>query len=351
MRGAVIKLAGSEADAAGREPAAFTRILAGAIEGGALLLRETSAEVEESANQLSFLFRGLTDASGKQTDRLIEMSRDVSVVEVDGVQVSLMDLPRILQQSLAESIQQVLMLSKQGVTLVYSLDDILGQIKELEAWTSEIEAINKQTRLLSLNARIESERAQSAEFKVVSVEMSSLSQQIDSLAGRMRASISSVRRNVTSVIQQIKDEYQKMSQIGAMDLTSQVSASNYLEQLLDALLARNEVIQKTLDHSAGASREMTETINGIVMSMQFQDRLKQRSDAICAALEAISTFVRDTPEGMLDDEASQRLGESIVERTPLSEVKRVLASTILGIEPPPVAATPDAPNGGDIELF
>lgn len=337
-----------ETGATPRSP--FARLLLGLIESANTVLTESVRDVDEQTRRLSELFQSLTDNSTHQTDRLASLVEQIASVEHDGKRYDLVSFPAILQNSLQEVTERILVLSKQGVSLIYSLDEILTEIEEVGSCISEIEAINKQTRLLSLNAQIEAGRAGAAGagFQIVSTEMHALSRRIDALSERMRCSVDKVTSSIREVITSIKTEYQELSEIGAMDLTNQIDAKEQLEILLQALISRNDDIQSVLGATTDVSRRIGEEIREVVVAMQFQDRLQQRSDAVVNAFEQISRFMDAHPQLLADDTECEALCSNILGAITLSEVRQEFSRN-LGVEDnqePPVGEA-----GGAIELF
>lgn len=339
---------------AGLPRSAFARLVVSTIRTANDITRETVEEVEESTRVLSTLFSQLIENSEVQTSRLGDLVDQIGTIKKDGQAVDIVSLPHILQESLEEITERILALSRQGVTLIYSLDEILDEVSELSSCIDEIEAINRQTRLLSLNAQIESERAggNSGGSKVISSEMHGLSKRIDSLAERMRNSIGSVSGKINVVITSIRDEYQKMSDIGAMDLTKQIDAKDHIESLLVALVERNNLVTEALNQSTEMSRSISDDINEVVMSMQFQDRTKQRSEAVVMAFDAIAEFLDSTPAEMVDETACDALSHQIVDGITLSDVRnRFRAELLDDVDDPDGQTGSDDSGGSDIELF
>lgn len=329
---------------------AFARLLLGTIESANGILCDTAEDVEAQTGRLSALFRSLTENTDSQTNRLGDLVGQIASVEHNGETIDLVSFPTILQQSLTEVTERILVLSKQGVSLIYSLDEIIGEIDEVNSCITEIEAINKQTRLLSLNAQIEAARAGSAGggFQIVSTEMHELSRRIDALSERMRASITKVTESVQEVIGSIRTEYQELSEIGAMDLTSHIDAKEQLEVLLNALISRNESIQQTLGDSTETSRMIGDEIREVVVAMQFQDRMRQRSDAIVAAFGKVAEFMETCPDLVADEASCQSLTTTILDTITLSEVRQVFARNLGGAEAEQDRSSPPSPS---IELF
>lgn len=329
----------------------FARLIIGVLTSSNSVLNEAAMDVEINATRLSELFNGLTDNADAQTKRLSKLVGQIASVEHEGQEIDLVDLPNILQESLSEVTERILVLSKQGVSLIYSLDEILEEIDELGTCIDEIEAINRQTRLLSLNAQIESGRAGDAAlgFQVVSTEMHSLSKRIDSLSERMRNSIGAVTENIQEVIGSIRDEYQKMSEIGAMDLSKQVDAKEHIEILLKALVSRNVEIQNVLDDSTSASQNLSYEISAVVTAMQFQDRLNQRCEAVVNALDAIVIFIGNTPNLIANVDECETLSRNIMDGITLHDVKREFLRELKGDAE--AESYEEEDSASDIELF
>ena len=330
----------------------FAQLAIGTLDSVNSVLSESTKDVEKNANRLSELFCSLTESAGDQTDRLAEVVKKISVIEFEGEEINLVQLPKILQETLEEVTDRILILSKQGVSLIYSLDEILDEVKELGSCVSEIEAINRQSRLLSLNAQIEAGRAgqAGAGFQVVAHEMHVLSSRIDKLAERMRGSIDVVQNNINEVITQIRDEYNKMNEIGAMDLSRQVVAREHLQNVLSSLVGRNEELHSVLDRSASTSSQISKEIDELVSTMQFQDRMRQRSDAVISILDKLLNFLRSNPSILLDQAACDTLCQNILSDITLSEVKSRFEAALLGKVSSEVPAPTDD-QGGSIELF
>ncbi len=328
----------------------FAKLLLAALGSAESILAESTRDVEEQTQRLSGLFTSLTEKSSEQTERLSELFAQITTVDHDGQSFDLVTLPRILQESLQEVTERILVLSKQGVGLIYSLDEILEEIEEVASCIGEIEAINRQTRLLSLNAQIEAGRAGAAGvgFQVVSMEMQSLSRRIDALSEKMRGSVGKVTASIRDVIGSIRSEYQELSEIGAMDLSSQIDAKEQLEVLLNALVARNSEIQKELGNSTDASRIMAEEIHDVVMAMQFQDRMKQRTEAVIGAFDQIVSFMGELDDLAMDQDACEALTTAILGSITLSDVRREFQRSLSGSE---AEESEDSDDMSNIELF
>lgn len=335
----------------------FARLVLGAIESANAILAETSRDVEQETAQLSELFNRLSDHSQDQVEHLGDLVGQFNAIEHDGKSYQLTDLTGLFETALDQVTQRVTILSKQGISLIYSLDAIIEQMQDLDACVTEIEGINRQGRLLSLNAQIESGRAGAAGagFQVVATEMHNMSTRIDSLSERMRENIDTVRKQVEQVIESIRTEYSQLSDVGSMDMSVQAGAKEQLALLLEQLLQRDERMTGVLDRSAEMSSQIRDEVREVVISMQFQDRMTQRTGAVLTALDAILDFMRSHPGRFTDDEACSRVSREIVDAISLSDVRTVFAGNLLeseGEAPAVETVVEDSPSDdGNIVLF
>lgn len=310
------------------------------------ILNLTVGDVSSSAEDLGRYFTQLTDSAETQTGVLNSIVSRSSQVELDGKAMELVDLPVTIKQSMEEVSGKVATLSRQGLGLISSLDDILREVSHLDECIHDIEGINRQARLLSLNAQIESARAgdSASGFQIVSMEMLEVSKRIDALSKTMLSSSQVVKNSIQNVIDSIRNEFNELSQIGSMESSEQVQAHKGLEMLMETLVNQNLSMHEAVEDSARNSQQLTDDIRGIVVSMQFQDRMKQRADAVIEALNTLSRYLDENASSLHEGESIERIAQEIVGGITLSEVRETFEVSLYG-------TSSTTSSDDDIELF
>lgn len=251
-------------------------------------LSRTSSHVEDSTIELSSRFRDLAEHALSQSQRVREIVELSDSVLIDGERMPLAELVVSMQDAIAEMIANIVQLSTRAMNMVYLLDDVQGEVVELEKSIADIDTINRQTNFLALNATIEASRAGEAgrTFAVVAQEVRHLSRTTAELAERMRAKVSAV---VTGV----RNGHDILRGIADTDMSPQMLAKERLDKTMESLVAQTTHFQEVLETAASDSSEMSRTIGLMVTRMQFQDLTKQRIEAVNDSLAIMSAGLND----------------------------------------------------------
>lgn len=251
-------------------------------------LSRTSSHVEDSTIELSSRFRDLAEHALSQSQRVREIVELSDSVLIDGERMPLAELVVSMQDAIAEMIANIVQLSTRAMNMVYLLDDVQGEVVELEKSIADIDTINRQTNFLALNATIEASRAGEAgrTFAVVAQEVRHLSRTTAELAERMRAKVSAV---VTGV----RNGHDILRGIADTDMSPQMLAKERLDKTMESLVAQTTHFQEVLETAASDSSEMSRTIGMMVTRMQFQDLTKQRIEAVNDSLAIMSAGLND----------------------------------------------------------
>lgn len=288
--------------------------------------------VERGAITLSDSFRDLVSQANTQTERVESIAQIVSRIEVDGELISLQQVTRELETSLVEVVDHIISLSKKAMEMVYALDDVIANVDKVEVLIGDIETINRQTNLLALNATIEAKRAGEAgrAFSVVAGEVRDLSNRTKSLAEQMRSQVGTVTRGV-------REGHTILQGVATMDLSSHILVKERLDRMLRALLEQNEAFREVLDEAAHASNDMSKSISGLVMGMQFQDRFKQRLEHVTDSMHVLAVALADLedetrtafPDATKDSSRADALVDQVLGKVRMDEVRKRLIARLM----------------------
>jgi methyl-accepting chemotaxis protein len=251
-------------------------------------LPKISKHVEENTTALSERFQQLAkgaEAQGQTVQIIVDAASSITVNE-EIVQLS--EFTALFSKTLADSINKILHISKLAMSMVYSLDDAMSSLSDIDQFVLDIQKINKQANLLALNATIEAVHAGEAGhgFSIVASEMKGISQQISKLA-------SSLHKKIANVNQCVHKGHSILHDVATTDMTQNIMAKDKLDALMVALVRQNQNFTAILQSSADTSRELSRTISSMVVNIQFQDRTSQYIQNTTDALSTIKKQLQD----------------------------------------------------------
>lgn len=250
------------------------------------LLPDAARRVEHASYELTDKFKLLANIASSQSDIVQALVANVGSVIVEDKKMSLEEFVAMFSKTLDDSVTKMLFVSKKALSMVYSMDDAIKNLREITRFSKKIQEITKQTNLLALNALIESARAGEAGkgFGVVASEVKALSQEIAILSDDMRDRTASILRNVTSGFEILKE-------VATTDMNDNIAAKDTLESLMKGMLKQSEETLQVMQQSADSSREISASIQGMIMELQFQDRNSQiTQNAVDIIQECLKMF-------------------------------------------------------------
>lgn len=177
---------------------------------------------------------------------------------------------------------------------------------ELNAMAASVRKLADQTNLLALNAAIEAARAGDSGrgFAVVADEVRSLSQS----SGQTGEQIAAKVKLIGDAMQQT------VAAASAMHREDQVSLG-HLDSSIETVLSRFETTTQVLTQGAqeleNSARSVQSTIQQIVVSLQFQDRVEQIIEHVQSDCDRLLQALADVSETELDQDLwRQRLQAS-----------------------------------------
>ncbi len=266
-------------------------------------LVETKELVENSTTGLSNQFNELAQATAEQSSVVERIVQEARILHIDGNDITIEEFGETFSEALSETIEKIVLISREAMKMVYSLAEAINMLTEIEKFTTSIKAINRQTNILSLNATIEAARAgvHGQGFAVVAEEVRNVSNQISQLANDMQQKIS-------LVVESVRNGYNLLEKVATTNIQDTVDRQETLSQLMNALLEKTDNFQEVLKDSADSSMRFSNTLSGMVMSIQFQDRTSQYITNIVDALR----ITREAVEGLSNAGKSTDLNENTI---------------------------------------
>lgn len=318
--------------------------------------------VETSTNDLNSLFHRLVENAQKQSEGMGDIVRVASLVDVGGEMLTLPEIIVFLEEVFSEGIMNVLQLSQTAMTLVFALDDVVVDVKEVVKHIGEIEQINKQTNLLALNAKIEATRAGEAGkgFGVVADEVRQLSKDINHLAETLRSRVDAVHSGIDS-------GHEKLQSIASLDMSGNLKSKDRIENMMQALVTQNAEFQESLSLSAELSEKLRKDMSNVIMRFQFQDKAQQQLDGIRMTMsvlrDAAGALAEETGESSGlppiedDSELMEQWVDAVIKKCSLGEMRqRFVQGMLLKAEEASanaetVASGSSDEDDDDIEMF
>ncbi len=267
----------------------------GALEALHGTLRDLSGVIDHDASDRSQRFQSLEQAARDQTKTLQQLADSAQMVELKGGEaISLISVVKGLSGTISEFVEKIVFLSSRGVTLVYKLDDVLGDVKNVHGSIASIDRINRQTNLLALNAKIEAARAGDAGrgFAVVADEVRELASTVDRLS-------SSLKGQLVSISKGINDCYGILQEFAANDEAEQnLAANDRIAAMMNALLDKNTQLAAALGSSADAARgvagEIAAAAGGVASRGRATQIIDEAAGMLASAVSAMSDLAVDT---------------------------------------------------------
>ncbi len=317
-------------------------------------LSDTATLVEESTMELNTQFQDLATTSMHQSQVVASVVDRANKLTIDGKELSMQEFSDLFHDVLTGTIEKILNISKLAMKMVYSLEQAMQSMNDVEKFNGRIHAINKQTNLLSLNATIEAERAGQAGrgFAVVADEVKLVSKEISALSDEMNARISGVTESV-------KESYDTLKEVATTDMSDTINAKESLDGLMRALMDQTQDFQKILDSAAKDSEHISTTISSMMVGMQFQDRTMQYIQNTNNILHEIIHYINALDEearNMVRDKNNhleQLLIRNISGAMQLSEFREAFEAVLEGgeIPEPSEHSSSDADEDDNIDLF
>lgn len=159
------------------------------------------------------------------------------------------------------------------------LNSLTGHLHRLQHQNTRIEQLAKYLRAVALNIFIETSRSNtcSENFSIIASEIKSLSENILSLAKHVRANVVDSEKKLFSMDQEVSEGVRRLDQISSVARKSFATA-------IDHACVWLTKVKQLAEKNAMVHHDVKQKVGNVVMSLQFQDAMRQRLEHILDSL-------------------------------------------------------------------
>lgn len=284
------------------EPPACTMPIALLQALGAQLI-PLSQYVESNAIQIVNEFKSLSAQGLAHSERMEQVITLARTITLEGKEIPYEKSVEILYEPLADAIEKILQVSKLAMSMVMTISNAADNIANVESCIDQVQHLTKQTNMLALNTQIEAARAgeAGASFRVIAQEVKGLSEHIKSLSDQMQQDVGAVSRSVRKSSKLVDD-------LAHYDMTENLQLKTRIDELITSIMSQNQQFTTLLNDAARMSRKTSESINGLVMGIQFQDRTSQTIADLSQLLNQVIEHLMDGHTISADQMAHDAIG-------------------------------------------
>ncbi len=298
--------------------------------------------VSEAVTGLSASFTNLSVQATSQEKLMHELIEGLHSSEGDEDHKDFIEETKEVLEYFVSNITEV---SKGGMTMVYTVDDIEVQMDDVNQLLGEISAVADQTNLLALNAAIEAARAGEAGrgFAVVADEVRALSTNSNNLNDKIRIVVEKSKSNISKAKEIV-------GEIAGKDMSVAMQHISRLDEVLILMIEKNSFVSEKLLQVKNIAENVENGVNIAVRSLQFEDIARQQ----CEQLNAHIGLVDQLFIGMQTDMASMKTDMSTVSviSDAISHLnKNIEQVTLKAGEIHSTTISQNDMNEGDVELF
>jgi len=211
-------------------------------------------------------------ATGGLTDKFISMSQQIGqVLSLGGDENGgVFEVLRNAQVELPQAVKALDDTQGERERFLVEIRELSRFVGELHGMAEDVAKIASQTNLLALNAAIEAARAGEAGrgFSVVADEVRKLSSMSGETGAKITEKVQIMGRSMESMVA-------RAEQVDAHSHDSIAAAEHIVGKVLSELGDGVAQLEQRLQLLQGNSRDVEQTINAVLVDLQFQDRVSQ----------------------------------------------------------------------------
>jgi len=243
-------------------------------------IHSVTEQVDQAATTIADSFQAVIQKATIQARQAMELLEGTQGGASDGSPQSLKDFIRVSDERLTRMADEVVRVADLSIKMVSELDAVQKRAQAIDGFLLDVEKLADQTNLLALNADIEAARAgeHGRGFSIVAQEVRRLSQRSHEFSDRIRQHLNEVRASLNKT-------YGDMRMLSAADAKHAVKIKDEVLQLTRSLDGKNKEVAQTVSSINSISREITQDVQNVVISLQFHDITSQQLNGMLEPLD------------------------------------------------------------------
>lgn len=268
------------------------------------------------SDQISHSISESTNAITELSQRFVEISSSLqTTIQMTGMQGTEGE-PYNSRENIKQTADKIQAELQEVITSLKSIVELksesLKKIQELDNYTTDltrmaesVQQVADQTNLLALNAAIESARAGEAGrgFAVVADEVRKLAKQSGETGEEIKQKVDFISRGVSDVLSSAQEASVKEEELIE-------TSDNVIKEVIEQHKFTTYSLSEADNLMTNMGNHIRDEISGIIMQMQFQDRVSQ---ILSHVSENLNDLHADIDRGVLNFDTLSEQGEAQVD--------------------------------------
>ncbi len=249
-------------------------------------------QVSSSRETADVNVRGLSRHFGELVSRLQEVTQASAAssqhLGADGTASGLFDESHAALMGFVEQLHELLKVKRDTLK---DIDKLAGYTDEFDSMSKEVRRVAEQINVLALNAAIEAARAgeHGRGFAVVADEVRSLANSSAATGERIAAKVVEVKQAINNTLTAAQTTAQTDDRLSS-------EANDTIRRVLDRLQQAISALKADADCLRGHGEQIGQEISGLMVNLQYQDRVDQVLSHVQHNLEKLHQDVMDVDE-------------------------------------------------------